>query len=258
VLDRQYRAMERMTLVSGSSIASFVASNAALPSVENAAAPPAERDWQPVQAFIAAAAKDQSVRWMTMVDSDGIIRGSSDPKRLGARYRPPRGERVVQGGEVRVTDIKLEDGSDGFRFVHPILYAGRHFGLIEVSISKAELEAAATTSRNLLISLGAVVLLVVAGVSFTMARLLARPVRRLRAALSDATLGDLDFRISHDRKDEFGELFNSFNLFVTAMQERLEAAERPSGAPRLVEATRITTAGETASKPDSSLHRHTA
>jgi serine/threonine-protein kinase len=258
VLDRQYRAMEHMTLVSGSSIASFVASNAALPSVENAATPPAERDWQPVQAFIAAAAKDQSVRWMTMVDNDGIIRGSSDPKLLGTRYRPPRGERLVQGGEVRVTDIKLDDGSDGFRFVHPILYAGRHFGLIEVSISKAELEAAAATSRNLLVGLGVVVLLVVAGVSFAMARLLAQPVRRLRSALSDATMGDLDFRISHDRKDEFGELFNGFNLFVTAMQERLEAAERPSGAPRLVEATRISTLRDEAPKPVTPLHRHTA
>jgi serine/threonine protein kinase/HAMP domain-containing protein len=240
VLSRQYQAMERMALSSGSSISSFVASNAALPSVENAAAPPEQRDWLPVQAFISAASKDQSVRWMTMVDSDGVIRGSSNPKLLGTRYRAPVGEAVVhREGDITVTDIKLDDGADGFRFVHPILYAGRHFGLIEVSISKAELQAAAATSRNLLIGLGMIVLLVVAGVSFTMAKLLVRPVRRLKLAIQDATMGDLDFRISHRRKDEFGELFDGFNLFATAMQERLEAAERPSGRPRSLEATRI-------------------
>jgi eukaryotic-like serine/threonine-protein kinase len=263
VLDRQYRAMERMALASGSSIAAFVASNAALPAVENAAAPPAERDWQPVQAFIAAAAKDQSVRWMTMVDSDGIIRGASDPKLLGARYRPPIGEAVVQGGDVRVTNIKLDGGGDAFRFVHPILYAGRHFGLIEVSISKAELEAASATSRDLLIGLGIVVLLVVAGVSFAMARLLARPVRRLRQALADAAMGDLDFRISHSRKDEFGELFNGFNLFMTAMQERLDAAERPVGSLRPVDATRIlppvtASSAEAVPMPHEAAQRRTA
>jgi eukaryotic-like serine/threonine-protein kinase len=240
VLNRQYQAMERMALASGSSIASFVASNAALPSVENAAAPPEQRDWLPVQAFISAASKDQSVRWMTMVDSDGVIRGSSNPKLLGTRYHAPVGEAVVhRDGDVTVTDIRLDDGADGFRFVHPILYAGRHFGLIEVSISKAELQAAAATSRNLLIGLGMIVLLVVAGVSFTMAKLLVRPVRRLKFAIHDAAMGDLDFRISHRRKDEFGELFDGFNLFATAMQERLEAAERPSGRPRSLEATRI-------------------
>jgi serine/threonine protein kinase/HAMP domain-containing protein len=240
VLDRQYRAMERMALSSGSSIASFVASNAALPSVENATAPPEQRDWLPVQAFIAAASKDQSVRWMTMVDSDGVIRGSSNPRLLGTRYHAPAHERMVQrNGDVTVTDIKLDDGADGFRFVHPILYAGRHFGLIEVSISKAELEAAASTSRNLLIGLGLFILLAVAGVSFTMAKLLVRPVRRLKLAIRDGAMGDLDFRISHRRKDEFGELFDGFNLFATAMQERLEAAERPAGPRRSLEATRI-------------------
>lgn len=240
VLDRQYAAMERMALASGSSIASFVAVNAALPSVENAALPAMERDWLPVQAFIAAAARDTSVRWMTMVDNDGIIRGSSDPAKLGTRYRAPRGEAVVhRAGQVTVTDILLDDGRAGFRFVHPILYANRSFGTIEVSISKAELQTAAATSRALLIALGIAVLLVVAGVSFTVARLLARPVRRLNRALADAALGDLDFRISHQRRDEFGALFDRFNLFATAMQERLEAADRPSGGPRQLAATRI-------------------
>ena len=127
VLDRQYRAMERMALSSGSSIASFVASNAALPSVDNAAVPPAERDWTPVQAFIAAAAKDQSVRWMTMVDSDGIVRGASDPKPLGTRYR--RAARRGGGPSRRATSPSptsgCPTGATAFRFVHPILYAGR-------------------------------------------------------------------------------------------------------------------------------------
>jgi tRNA A-37 threonylcarbamoyl transferase component Bud32/HAMP domain-containing protein len=240
VLDRQYKAMERMALSSGSSIAAFVASNAALPSVENAATAPEERDWTPIQAFIAAAAKDQSVRWMTMVDADGVVRGSSDPTLLGRPYRAPTGEKLVQQSQnVTITDITLENGQSGFRFVHPILYAGRTFGRIEVSISKAELQAAAATSRNLMIALGAVVLLVVAGLSFTVAKLLDQPLRRLKRALRDGAMGDLDFRISHRRKDEFGELFDGFNLFASAVQDRLVAAERPSGGPRTLEATQI-------------------
>jgi methyl-accepting chemotaxis protein len=60
-------------------------------------------------------------------------------------------------------------------------------------------------------------------------------------------MGDLDFRISHNRKDELGGLFDGFNLFVSAVQERLEAAERVSGGPKSLEATRISTSsGSTA------------
>ena len=247
VLNAQYRAMERMAISSGSSIAAFVASNAALPSVENAATPSDQRDWTPIQAFISAAAKDQSVRWMTMVDADGIVRGASDPKLLGTRYHAPAGETVVRrGADVTVTDIKLDNGRSGFRFVHPILYAGQKFGLIEVSIGKGDLQLAAATSRNLMLALGAVLLAVVASLSFVMAKLLARPMRRLKTALRDAAMGDLDFRISHRRKDEFGELFDGFNLFAASMQERLEAAERVSGRPRALEATRIAPAPDSA------------
>jgi len=240
VLHRQYEAMERMTLVSGASIASFVASNAALTAVDNAGLAPAERDWAPVQAFIAAASKDESVRWMTMVDSDGVIRGASDARRLGTRYRAPAGEAVVYSEDgTTATGIRLADGRTGFRFVHPILYAGRRFGTIEVTMSKAGLEAAASTSRALLLTLGGIVLLVVGCTSLTVAGLIKRPVRRLNRALQDAAMGDLDFRVSHRRKDEFGELFDSFNLFATAVQERIEAAERPAGRPAALEATRI-------------------
>ncbi len=240
VLNAQYRAMERMALSSGASIAAFVASNAALPSVENAAAPAAERDWTPIQAFISAASKDQSVRWMTMVDADGIVRGASNPQLLGQRYKAPTREAVIyREPDVTVTDIKLDDGRSGFRFVHPIMYADRRFGLIEVSIGKGGLQAAAATSRNWMLAFGAIVLGVVASLSFVLAKLLASPMRRLRAALRDAAMGDLDFRISHRGHDEFGELFESFNLLATAMGERLEAAERPSGRPYSVQATRI-------------------
>lgn len=244
VLDRQYQAMTRMALASGSSIAAFVASNAALPAVENAAVVSAERDWLPVQAFIAAASKDESVRWMTMVDADGFIRGSSDPKQIGTRYRPPHGETIVtRSDEVTVTDIRLPDGRQGYRFVHPILYAGQHFGVIEVSIDKAELLAAQATSRDLLIGLSMIVLMIVGGVSYVAARAVDRPVRRLRQALRDATMGDLDFRISHRRKDEFGELFDAYNLFAGTMQERLDSAERATGGPKALEATRIDLTG---------------
>ena len=240
VLTRQYQAMEQMALSSGSSIAAFVASNAALPSVENASAPENERDWLPIQAFITAAANDSSVRWMTMVDADGFIRGSSDPKLLGKPYRTPGGEAVVyRGSNVTVTDIRLADGRAGYRFVQPILYAGKKFGMIEVSISKDGLETAAARSRGLLIGLGALIVAIVGGLSFAIAKYLARPLRRVKDAMLDATMGNLDFRISHHRKDEFGQLFDTFNLFANAMQERLDAADRGSGGPRSMEATRV-------------------
>ena len=62
------------------------------------------------------------------------------------------------------------------------------------------------------------------------ARSLLLPLRRLKGALQDAAAGDVDFLISHQRKDEFGELYDSFNAFAVSVQSRdqMEAAPEAS------------------------------
>ena len=91
-----------------------------------------------------------------------------------------------------------------------------------------------------MLGLAALVLAVVAGLGFVFGRLMTLPLRRLKQALRDAAMGDFDFRISHRRRDEFGELFDGFNRMASEVQERLLAAERPFGRrPQAVEATQI-------------------
>jgi HAMP domain-containing protein len=260
VQSRQHQAMERMAVTSGSAIASFVASNAALRAADNAALPPEHRDWVPVEAFVQAAAADPNVQQLTVVDADGVVRAASDRTRVGKVYSRPTGEPELQSdGQAAVTATRNAAGEAGFRFVRPIVYAGRTFGQVDVSVSKRELEAASRLSSLLLFGLGLVTLGAVIAVSYVLAGLLAAPIRRLKSALADAAEGDLDFRISHNRTDEFGELFDGFNRLSTALQERIEVAQVRGGggvraaAPEAVEATVI--ADAPASAPDQTVIR---
>jgi methyl-accepting chemotaxis protein len=231
VLNRQYDAMERMALTSGSAIASFVASNAALQAADNAALAPEHRDWLPVEAFVKAASTDPNVEQLTVVDAQGVVRAASDPSQVGKVYAPATGEKTVQvSPEAVVTSTTDTPGASGFRFVRPITYAGRDFGKVDVVVSKTELEAAARASALLLLGLCLVTLGAVIVVSYVLARMLAAPIRRLSKALADAADGDLDFRISHNRKDEFGDLFDAFNRMSAAAQERLEPAQARAAA----------------------------
>jgi serine/threonine-protein kinase len=235
VLDRQYAAMERMAMTSGTSIASFVANNVSLRAVENAGLPPEAQDWLPVQAFVTAASDDENVQQITMVDAQNIIRGSSDPALVGHRYVAPKGEALVERDGRQLVSATDLDGQRGFRFVRTILYAGKPFGKIDLTVGRADLDAAAASSRNMLIAFGVAIFLVVLGVSFAIARLIERPLRRLREALRDVASGKADFRISHRRRDEFGELFDQFNDLAASL-ERHGAAETESSG---LDATRI-------------------
>jgi serine/threonine-protein kinase len=127
---------------------------------------------------------------------------------------------------------------EGFRFVRTISYAGQPFGKIDLVVGKADLKAAAASSRNLLLALGLVIFLAVLSISYAVAQLLARPIRRLKQALVDASSGKLDFRISHSRTDEFGELFDGFNALAAALQASAPGRETAMEATSL-DATRI-------------------
>ena len=231
VLDRQYQAMQGMAVTSGSAIAAFVANNAALRAADNATLPPAQRDWAPVEAFVKAASDDPNLKQMLVVDAAGVIRAANDPRLVGTPYRRPAGEPTVRkAGDLTVTSTAFGKTS-AFRFVRPITYAGRSFGQVDVSIGKAELDRVAGLSRLLMIGLALATLGVVAVVSYMAGRRVAAPIRRLSRALADAAGGDLDFRISHSRKDEFGELFDGFNRLAAAVQARLEStSQTPPGA----------------------------
>lgn len=236
MLSRQYTAMERVALTSGSTIAEFVASNVALSAVENATLPPAEQDWAPIAAFVTAASHESNVKGMSVVDAEGIVRGASDQALIGKRYQAPTGETAVHTATAeKVTNARLAGGIDAFRFVRPILYAGRPFGTVDLTLSKAELERTAQLSQVLLSALAALILLVVAGTSFLVVRALAGPIRRLRAGLDAVAAGDLDMRISHRRTDEFGDLFDRFNRLVGELDTRVEqedlAATRLNSPP---------------------------
>lgn len=236
VLDRQYQTMQRMALTSGTSIASFVANNVALRAVENVGLPEAEQDWLPLQAFIAAASADANVQRITMVDAHGVVRGASDSTLIGKSYRSTMDETVLSATSgQRVTSTAGHD----LRFVRTIEYADRPFGKIDLVVDSAELKAAARASRNLLVSLGCAILLLVLGISFATAQLIARPVRCLKRALTDAAEGRLDFRISHSRTDEFGELFDRFNSVVAALDEREFFSGRVPAQDAALDATRI-------------------
>jgi serine/threonine-protein kinase len=222
VLSRQDQTLQRMAFTSGAAITSFIANNAAVTAADNATLPPDQRDWLPVQAFVRTAADDPNVSRIMIVDDAGVIRASSLLSDIGQPYRAPAHEPMLE----RRDSLSIWDASgQTLRFERPIIYAGRAFGRVDVSVKKADLNAAAEQSRLLLAFLSLVTLGAVVTVSYVTARAVVLPIRRLRRALQDAGGGDFDFRISHSRRDEFGELFDGFNQLVATAQARLDSAE---------------------------------
>ncbi len=222
VLDRQEHALERMTVASGAAITAFVTSNAAVLAADNAGLPLYQQDWAPLQAFVETSGHEDIVGRLLIVDSSGIIRAASDHGQIGRRYVAATGGAPISasdGGSVTAT-VATQDGG-GFRFVRPIRYAGADFGKVDLLLRRTTLDAAVTASRNLLLVLAGFVMAVVLFIGWLSATQIERPLRRLCAALEDAATGNLAFRISHRRGDEFGAAFDAFNQAAAALEPRV-------------------------------------
>lgn len=172
------------------------------------------QDWIPVQAFIASAAEDTDVQQITVIDGQNIVRASNDTTQIRTQYNIPKEPVVFSENGQAMTSA----GNNGLRFNHDIYYAGRSFGRIDVIINRHSFDKAMLTSRTLLYGAGLSILALILLVSFIIAQRLQRPVRTLRNALDDAASGNLDFRISHHRSDEFGELFDKFNALMESLK----------------------------------------
>jgi eukaryotic-like serine/threonine-protein kinase len=226
VLNRQYNAMREMAVTSGAATAAFVAGNAGLTAAENAALPAGvSPDWAPIEVFARVAAEDQNVADLQVVDSKNIVRGAKNSSLIGKKYSLSSTEKIIhQTPELTVYEIRDTYGRQLFRFVQPIRYGKGIYGQVDMLLKQNRLENATRLSRFLLLVLGAVTLFAVTVTAFIVTTFLARPIKRLNSAFTDAIKGNLDFRISHENRNEFGELFDSFNRFAGVMQDRLESA----------------------------------
>ncbi|WP_097065079.1 serine/threonine-protein kinase [Sphingomonas guangdongensis] len=235
-LQREKDALERLAIAAGSTTATFVTQNAAVLAADNAGLPAEQQDWSALQAFAAAAARDNTIRDLVVVDAAGVVRAASTPRLVGTRYARPYGEPALSGARPATAARDVGHGA-GIRFVQPITYAGANFGTVDLVMKRTALDAAMDAARTSLLILAGIVMLVVLVIGYLSGAMVARPLARLRGALDDAARSGFALRISHRRRDEFGAAFDAFNRAAATIEARVEAA--PPAAVENVLATRI-------------------
>jgi eukaryotic-like serine/threonine-protein kinase len=215
-LREQNKAMQDLAITSGTAIANFVA--------KNTGTYMALEDWDQVSVFVKVASEDGNVDDMVVTDSKSIVRGARNERLEGKFYIPNGGQLIGNIGGMRVLETHGTEARRVFIFSRSVEYAGRRFGTVHVSLKQDKLVAASKLSQFLLLTLALVTLASVILVAYSVANMLTQPIKRLQSAMRDVAIGNLDFRISHSRKDEFGEAFDGFNRMATAVEDRIESA----------------------------------
>ncbi len=210
---RQYQAMMDQVQDYGGSLAKFIATQSAVPLLDE--------DWTALDVFIQETLGRQDFNYITIVDYQGIVRGSNQAERVNQKYAPPDGKPLsAANAEVKVTSQRLADGRDVLDFGTPVLFQSKEIGQVHLGIYEAPLSRVANFMLGMLAILTLVTIAAVGGGTYLLARGLAGPIRVLRNSLDELANGRYDYRIADKRTDELGELYADFDRTAAALEAR--------------------------------------
>jgi serine/threonine-protein kinase len=227
IVNRQYAAMMGQVIDYGASLANFLATESAEPTLLE--------EWVAIEVSVKDIMERQNFHEITVVDRQGVVRVSSNDALVGKAYAIPSGATQVARREdgVAVTRYDTPDHATILEFEAPISYKrdmervqlGRvHLGIPERPLSKVARLSMLSMVFLILVTLAAVVV-----ATYLMADRYFKQIRLLVESMAEIRKGRYDYRIAEERKDEFGQVYRAFDEMADALQKRKDP-EQPDHA----------------------------
>jgi methyl-accepting chemotaxis protein len=142
--------------------------------------------------------------------------------------------KIVASGQEGIAEYVL----DGIPKVAAIAPVGITGWSVVTSIPHDELVAPALFTRNLIIAIGMISLLLASIIFYFFARSITRPLTNVVEAAQKIAGGDMSVEISSEaRQDEIGTLARAFTLMIQSLKEKAQIAEKIAASDLTVKVT---------------------
>jgi serine/threonine protein kinase/HAMP domain-containing protein len=236
ITSRQQAALMEQVIDSGAALSRFIAA-------QNAASALLD-EWEAVDVSVQSMMKTGDFQSITLVDTAGVVRATSQQELKGKAYQPPQGKALAQrDGGLVVTRYQAQ-GEPVLGFETPITYAGKAAGRVALGLTERPLLQVARLSITLMVVLALITIAAVAIAMYFVANWFAQPIKLLGESMAEIAKGRFDHRIREQRKDEFGLLYAAFDQMAQALNDR----EAGAGAT-LTSIQRASTAALPADRP---------
>jgi serine/threonine protein kinase/HAMP domain-containing protein len=212
---RQYASIIQQATEYGSSMVRFMAAESA-EKVFN-------EDWIFLEVFIQDAMTGQRFGYLSLVDSRGIVRGSSIIGKIGQPYQKiVNGEQIGKIGDVSMQRYDVSQSSSMIDFEAPVIFREKDIGRIHLGVQWDPLEQLSKQIVFTMLLLMVVTVAAASVVAYALASAISNPLKTLRKSFEEIKKGNLGYRIAQTRKDEFGEVFQSFDEMAETLQKNNE------------------------------------
>lgn len=177
----------------------------------------------------------KGVKEISIISNTDEIIASTNPKRIGEKIEPLKKERIIKAdlGEPISKEGKV------YNVILPIIAENEHYGYIHLKINAEDFSEILRSNAIKRIIATSFVFLVGIFLAVFLSFMYTKPIYNIVNAAKSVTAGDLSIELKTDRKDEIGELMQSFNFLIKklreerALEQKLREVEHLSGIAQL-------------------------
>ncbi|MDA8082636.1 MAG: ATP-binding protein [Nitrospiraceae bacterium] len=171
----------------------------------------------------------KGVKELSIISNSDKIISSSNPKNIGKRISTKKKELIFKAelGE------PVTGEGHAYNVIIPVVAGEKHYGYIHLTINTEDFSS--FMQKRLMQRIAAALVVFGIGMLFIiyLAGRYTKPIEDVVSAAKMVAGGDLDQELKTERKDEIGELTQSFNFMVKKLREERELEERLRKAEQL-------------------------
>ena len=225
IFNKQYHALTEQMNNFGDALVKFVATESAIPLLSE--------DWVSIELFVQETSQRQNFNYLTIVDHKGVIRGSNSSAMIGKDFSGPAGK--PSDGKISIAHVfKTVINSEKTAIVDyraPILFQSKEIGQVHLGISQASLQQLAELTLYMMAGLLAVTIFVVVVFSYILGKYFSQSIYVVKKSMEQIIEGRYHQRIEKHQNDEFGQLYDTFNLMSETLQRnKIQQAKVRTGS----------------------------
>jgi len=212
ILARQKDHLHSQTVKMGKISLNYFATNANIPLLND--------DIVRLNRLIKDAGSVEGIMYAAIVDRHNTIKAHIDPNNIGMTLQTFQNKEVRRDGIVTYFAYTLPSGAQVLNLSRPITFKDKELGTVHVGLSLDFInhliyrESVSILILSLFIILLGIAIAILLGVSFS------RPISKLVGATQQIGKGNLGYRITMNRKDEFGDLASAFNYMADELDKK--------------------------------------
>jgi signal transduction histidine kinase/CheY-like chemotaxis protein len=213
ILARQKDQLYSRTVEMGKVSLNYFATNANIPLLND--------DIVRLNRLIKDAASVKGILYAAIVDRKNTIKAHTDSNNIGNTLQVFQNmEEVRKDENVRYFDYTLPSGTQVLNLSRPITFKDKELGTVHIGLSLDFINHLIYRESVSILILSLFIVLFGIAIAFLLGTSFSRPISKLVDATQEIGKGNLHYRITMKRKDEFGDLASAFNYMADELDKK--------------------------------------